>query len=57
MSPASSSSAQREPDRRLGVQPGRREHRHRAVLGSDEQLDLGAAEDDALDALVDQAGR
>jgi hypothetical protein len=34
----------------MGVDGGGREDRHRAVGLADEQLDLGAAEDDALSA-------
>src|ERR1700710_682272 len=41
-------------DGSLHVQPGGREGRHIDVLGTDQHLDLGAAEDDALGTLLDE---
>jgi hypothetical protein len=38
------------------VQPGGVENGDRRVLGSDEQVDLGAAEQDALGAAVGELG-
>ena len=51
---AGRSRLQRQRDRALGVQPGRVEHRHRRVVRPDQQVDLGAAEQDALGAVVGQ---
>ena len=41
-------------DRRLGMETSGREHRHWAVARTDQQLDLGAAQDDALSAAGDE---
>ena len=48
---------EREVDRALGVQAGGVEDRHRRVVGADEQVDLGAAEQDALRAAVGEVAR
>jgi hypothetical protein len=42
-------------DRGFDVQPRRGEHRDGAVLGADQELDLGAAEDHALGARAEKA--
>ena len=53
----SRSRRQRQRNRALGVQPGGVEHRHRRVLRPDQQVDLGAAEQDPLGALGRPAPR